>query len=93
MGVTTGDLFGRVTDDDGEVLPGATVSAFCNAIGASYQGSTDSLGRYRFLHVDAGDPYSIVATMVGFKAQKKEGLIVKPGEDLVVNFQLQVSSM
>ena len=54
--VTTGSLSGKVADQQGGVLPGATVLAVHTPTGTQYQAVTDVEGRYRILNVRVGGP-------------------------------------
>jgi hypothetical protein len=54
--VTTGSLAGKVADQQGGVLPGATVHAVHTPTGTTYQAVTDVDGRYVILNVRVGWP-------------------------------------
>ena len=60
--VTTGNIAGTVTDAQGGVLPGATVTAVHTPTGTSYEAVTGTDGRYSILNVRVG-PYTINVTM------------------------------
>ena len=93
MGVTTGSLSGLVTDQGGDPLPGATITAVYEPTDTRYFEVTQANGRYRILNVRVGGPYAVTAALDGFKSQTKDNLFVKLGEDLVVNFQLQLATV
>ena len=54
--VTTGNITGTVTDAQGGVLPGATVTAMHTDTGTSYEAVTGADGRFNILNVRVG-PY------------------------------------
>ena len=56
----------KVADQQGGVLPGATVNAVHTPTGTTYQAVTDVDGRYVILNVRVGSPYKITVTMSGF---------------------------
>ncbi len=91
--VTTGAISGIVTDDSGEALPGVVIEAVHEPTGTHYDSVTRADGRYVLPNVRVGGPYSVTATMTGFKTQRQENIFVKLGEDKVINFQLQVESI
>jgi len=54
--VTTGNLSGTVTDQQGGVLPGATVTAVHEPTGTMYEGLTTAEGRFQMPAVRVGGP-------------------------------------
>jgi hypothetical protein len=90
--VTTGSLTGVVTDAQGGVLPGATVTAVHTPTGTSYEAVTDGQGRYNILNVRVG-PYSVTARMSGFRQDVEQNIDVKLGEQRAVDFNLQLESL
>lgn len=93
MNGTTASLSGLVTDQVDDPLPGAVIEAVHEPTGTHYTDITRADGRYRILNVRVGGPYSVTATMTGFKSQRKDNLFVKLDEDLVVNFTLQLATV
>jgi hypothetical protein len=57
---------GRVTDPQGAVVSGATVTARQTATGVSATATTDSAGRFRFPYLRVG-PYDLSVTSAGFE--------------------------
>src|SRR3954469_136001 len=76
--VTTGNLTGTVTDAQGGVLPGATVTAVHTDTGTNYEAVTSADGRYTILNVRVGS-YTVSVTMNGFKEQRQTKLAVELG--------------
>ena len=94
MNGTTGSISGRVTlAEMGEALPGARIEATYEPESTRYSAVTEVEGQYRILNMPVGGPYLVTASMPGFKSQTKKDLYVKPGEGLVVNFQLQLATV
>ena len=90
--VTTGSLSGVVTDSQGGVLPGATVTAVHTPTGTSYEGVTDGDGRFNILNIRVG-PYDLKVVMSGFREEPLKGIDVKLGENTTVTFKLQVATV
>jgi hypothetical protein len=90
--VTTGNIAGTVTDAQGGVLPGATVTAVHVPTGTSYEAVTGADGRFSILNVRVG-PYTVSVTMSGFKEQKEENVDVALGQERTVDFKLQLASV
>ena len=63
--VTTGNIAGTVTDTQGGVLPGATVTAVHTPTGTNYEAITGADGRFSLLNVRVG-PYTVSVTMSNF---------------------------
>jgi hypothetical protein len=90
--VTTGNIAGTVTDTQGGVLPGATVTATHTPTGTTYEAVTGSDGRFSILNVRVG-PYSVAVDMSGFKGEKQDNVDVQLGAERTVDFKLQVASV
>ena len=90
--VTTGSLAGVVTDAQGGVLPGATVTAVHTPTGTSYEAVTDGDGRYNILNVRVG-PYTVSAVMSGFKREDTPNVAVGLGEQKAVDFKLPLETL
>ncbi|MFY7888287.1 MAG: TonB-dependent receptor [Spirosomataceae bacterium] len=86
--VTSSSVSGVITDDKGEVLPGASVIVIHVPSGTRYGTATNPVGRYYLPNVRVGGPYSIQATFVGFKTAKMEGVSLNLGQKFVQDFKL-----
>jgi hypothetical protein len=90
---TTGTLTGVVMDAQKGVLPGATVVAVHTPTGTTYEAVTQADGHFTMLSVRVGGPYTIKATMSGFKTEEKSGVNVGLGESRLVDFTLAVAAV
>lgn len=90
--VTTGNISGTVTDAQGGVLPGATVTATHTDTGTSYEAVSGADGRYNMLNVRVGS-YTLAANMSGFKEGKTEKLVVELGGERTADFKLQLAAL
>ncbi|MFC6997433.1 TonB-dependent receptor [Rufibacter roseus] len=88
QGSTTASMSGVVTDDTGAGLVGATVVAVHTPTNTQYAASTDANGRYNFQNMRVGGPYSVTTSYVGYQEQRKEGLRLVLGQNLIVDFTL-----
>ncbi|MEO0528730.1 MAG: carboxypeptidase-like regulatory domain-containing protein, partial [Bacteroidota bacterium] len=66
QGVTTSSMGGKVTDNTGEPLPGASVVAVHTPSGTKYGAATDFDGFYRISGMRTGGPYTVTISYVGF---------------------------
>ena len=90
--VTTGTITGTVTDTQGGVLPGATVTAVHTDTGTNYEAVTGADGRYTILNVRVGG-YTVSANMSGFKDQKQDKVTVQLGAEQTADFKLALASV
>jgi len=90
--VTTGNIAGTVTDAQGGVLPGATVTATHTPTGTSYDAVSGADGRFNILNVRVG-PYTVAVEMAGFKGLKQENVDVALGAERTLDFKLQLASV
>ena len=91
--VTTGVIAGKVADQQGGVLPGATVVAVHTPTGTTYQAVTDVDGRYTILNVRVGSPYKITVTMSGFMEESLADVAVTLGDATTTNFTLKLKTV
>src|SRR5262245_30819131 len=78
--ITTGTVAGTVKDQQGGVIPGATVTLVNDAQGTkSNPQVTTSTGDFIFPNVAVGG-YSVEVAMSGFKTLKRSGITLSAGE-------------
>src|SRR5436190_6045978 len=86
-------IAGLVKDTSGAVLPGVTVEATSpGLIEKARTAVTDEAGQYRIIDLRAG-AYSIVFTLTGFNAVKREGIELSGSFTAVVNADLKVGAV
>ena len=66
QGVTSAALTGVVKDDQGGVVPGATVVAVHQPSGSAYTAVSQGDGRYTIAGMRVGGPYTVTAELAGF---------------------------
>lgn len=84
----TGDLYGTVTDDQGEALPGVTVTL--SGIGAPKVQITNAEGQYRFLSLAPGR-YQLSAELEGFSTVEYPNIVIGVGRSTTVHVTLQAA--
>ncbi len=92
QGVTTASLSGKVTDSNGEGLPGATVIAIHTPTGTEYGNSTRLDGKFNLPNLRVGGPYTVTVSFVGYETISQEGIFLALGQNLSINFELRESS-
>ncbi len=88
QGVTTATISGKITDSNGEALPGATVIAVHEPSGTQYGTATRADGRYTLPGVRVGGPYSIKVTFVGYTDQGVDEVTLDVGQNFTADFKL-----
>lgn len=85
---TTGSIEGVVTDDEGNPLPGVTVTISSpDLIGGTRSKVTSAEGKFRFVQLTPG-LYEAVASLDGFGTQRREGIRLFVASTLAVDFSL-----
>jgi Carboxypeptidase regulatory-like domain/TonB-dependent Receptor Plug Domain len=91
--VTSGTLSGTVVDAQGGVLPGVTLEAVHQPTGTIFTGVTEADGRFVLPNVRVGGPYSVKASLAGFRDQLQENVTVTLGEERALDFTLQLETV
>lgn len=88
----TATAIGVVTDQQGAVLPGATVTARNTATGFTRSTTTDEQGQYRLAALPPG-VYEITAELQGFVTARRQGLTLALGAESVIHFELALGTL
>jgi hypothetical protein len=88
---TTGALQGRVMDDSGAAIAGATIAVGGAAAGLARSVAADGEGRYHVVDLPPGT-YQVTAGAGGFRSESIEGLVFEVGRTLVRDFRLAVGN-
>jgi hypothetical protein len=89
QGVTTGAVSGRVTDDAGAPVAGASISVINMSTGAASKVSAARDGRYLVQGLEVGGPYSVTARYPGYISQMRDGQMLTVSQNLTLDFKLE----
>ncbi|MDX1981166.1 MAG: carboxypeptidase regulatory-like domain-containing protein [Bryobacteraceae bacterium] len=89
---TTGTVTGTVTDRSGAVIAGAEVKLTNPSTGITRAAQSDEGGNFRFLQLPLG-VYSLETSSAGFKAFRREGIVVEADRSLAVPVALEVGNV
>ena len=90
--IATGNIYGTVTDQQGAVLPGVTVSSVAASIGGQPRSTvSDGGGQFRFLNLSTAT-YTVTVELAGFTKQSRE-VIVNTGVNASIAFSLSVGTL
>ncbi len=92
QGVTTSAIGGKITDNAGEPLPGASIVAVHTPSGTVYGAATDFDGFYRISGMRTGGPYTVTISYVGFNEDVKEGVYLNLGSTVRISSQMVESA-
>jgi len=89
---STAQLSGRVTDESGAVLPGATITVAQIDTGFTRSDVTDANGAYVLSNLPVG-PYRLEVALQGFRTHVQTGIVLRVGASPVLNAVLAVGAL
>ncbi|NNC62082.1 MAG: TonB-dependent receptor plug domain-containing protein [Flavobacteriaceae bacterium] len=92
QGVTTSAISGKITDDAGEPLGGASIVAVHLQTGSTYGAAADFDGFYRISNMRSGGPYQITFSYIGFTDNVKNEIFLTLGRTSTFNVMLSESA-
>src|SRR3954466_6045457 len=90
--VSTGEVFGKVTDSCSAVMPGVTVTLSGPALIQPMGPATTETGAYRFPRIPIGT-YAVSFELTGFKKLVRSDIIIQAGFNAEVNAKLEISTV
>lgn len=88
----TGSLRGVVKDTEGIPLPGANITVTGPSLIGSESAVTNPNGAYRIPVLPPGT-YEVVVELSGFETMRREGVIVRVGMTVTINFEMPVDTI
>jgi len=88
----TGSIKGTITDEEGNPLPGVTVTITSPQMIGSRTFVTTATGDFRFPAVPPGE-YTLRAELSGFQTVERKGIIVHVGMTVTVNVQMKMATI
>jgi len=90
---TTGSIEGKITDEEGNPLPGAQIKISSpDLIGGAQSKATSAEGRYRFAALPRGI-YVLEASLAGFTTAKREAIQIFVGQTITVDLALKIGKL
>ena len=87
--VTTATIVGTVLDSSGGTLPGVTVTARNVDTGFTHSVPSSEIGAFRLEFLPIG-PYTVEATLQGFKTGSRSGIVLNVNDSIRVDFSLEI---
>ena len=91
--VTTSSMAGKITDAQGEAVPGATIIAVHVPSGTQYYAVAGSEGRYTIMGMRPGGPYEVTVSLLGYQDEKISDVNLQLGETKNISRVLSESSI
>jgi len=88
----TATIAGKVTDDQGAILPGVSLTVTNEATGAFRDVTSSAEGTYSASQLVPG-PYKVVARLTGFRVAERSGLQLQVGTTMTINVALAVGGI
>jgi hypothetical protein len=90
--VRTGNIYGTITDTEGNPLPGVSVTLRGAQI-APLTTVTGPTGIYRFMSLSPSSEFELTAELTGFKKAVQGGIIVQLGQNSEIDIVLEVGTL
>lgn len=90
--VQTGSIRGRVSDEEGNPLPGVTLTVVSPSLQGEQTFVSTMEGNFRFPVLPPGE-YTVKTELSGFQKIERTGIIVRVGKTITVNIQMEISTM
>jgi hypothetical protein len=81
-------ISGRVTDQNGAIIPGANVTAILVKTGVERSVVANDEGRYRIIELDPGE-YTLRISSTGFATEEKTNLVTIAGQNVQLDIALR----
>ena len=88
----TSQISGKVTDEQGAVLPGVAIVVTNEETGVVREVQSSAEGTYLVPQIMPGR-YKVVGTLTGFRTFERSGLILQVGTTMTVNLSLRVGGV
>lgn len=87
---STGNIYGRVTDESGGVLPGVMVTL--TGVGAPLTTTTSPQGDFRFINLSPGT-YALKAELAGFATVERPNVVVNIGSNTNLTVPMKLAAV
>jgi hypothetical protein len=87
-----GSLRGRVVDQSGSVIPGATVSLIDQGTGLQRSTVSGGAGEYAFASLNPAT-YTVSASSPGFKLLERSGVVISTQSAVTVDLEMEIGAV
>ncbi len=89
---TDASISGKVVNQNGAAIPGASVVVRNESNGFRAVVSTNKDGLYNLIQLPLGKPYTVTVSFIGYPKQVKSDFVLNQGDNIVANFKMQESN-
>jgi hypothetical protein len=89
----SGSVRGKVVDENGQPLPGVSITISGPALLGKVTAVTNAEGQFRAPFLTPGSNYEIKAELTGFETVTRKGLIINVGKTISVELQMKPSTL
>jgi hypothetical protein len=89
----TGAIRGKVVDENGQGLPGVSITVTGPALMGKSTAITNEQGLFRVPALPAGSNYEIRAELQGFETLIRKGIIIQLGQTVTIQLQMKPSAI
>src|SRR5881296_4624716 len=93
QGITTGALVGRLMDESGAPVQGASLVLTNTSTGQRYVGASRADGRFNIENVAVGGPYTLRARLIGFQPAERTGIAISLGQTVSLDVAMTRSAV
>jgi hypothetical protein len=90
--IQTGSIVVKAADEQGAIVPGATVTITSSVLPRELVGTTDSSGVYQLPGLPPGS-YTVKTTLQGFQTVVREDVVVRQGQTASIEVAMKVSTV
>ncbi|RZK25033.1 MAG: carboxypeptidase regulatory-like domain-containing protein, partial [Flavobacterium sp.] len=89
---TDASVNGKITDEKGSGIPGASIVLRNESTGFRTVTSTGKDGSYSLIQLPLGKPYTLTVTYIGYPKQVKTDFALNQGDHIMADFKLTESA-
>src|SRR3954464_6148716 len=90
--VQTGNISVKAVDDQGAIMPGASVSITSPVLPRAIEGATDTSGVFQVPGLTPG-AYTIKVTLQGFQTYIREGVVLRQGQTASIEVPMKLGTL
>jgi len=89
----TGSIRGKVTEENGQPLPGVSITISGPHLLGTITATTGTEGTFRASYISPGADYQIKAELSGFETVIRKGIIINAGKTIYIEIQMAPSAI
>lgn len=90
--IRTGNIYGKVVDEEGNPLPGVNVT-LTGTLTAPVTAVTSAEGTFRFLALSPANDYAVRLELEGFKSLSRGGIVVALGRNTEIQLTMELGTI